>query len=162
MRPTSRRIAQVYAQLEDPELHGMLTRDPGAGVHVTNLHAINGEGLRDMVAALRTRGHDFTEAIAFRPTGWTYRPPAGTETVAPNLNNLISWNQTRNFDARGLYPTRDSSPDYMIYGVPYSEHSSFMELCEWANPSLLLEPSKSGLNKEMISTPCLCRQPASR
>ena len=123
---------RVYAQLEDPELHSLLTRSPSASVHVTNLHAINGEGLRDVVAALRTRGHDFTHAVAFRPTGWTYKPPAGMDTVSPSLDRLIQWNQSRSFSWQNLYPTRDSTPDYMIYGVPYSEHSSFFELTAFA------------------------------
>lgn len=123
---------RVYAQLEDPELHSMLTRSPSAAVHVTNLHAINGEGLRDVVAALRTRGHDFTHAVAFRPTGWTYKPPAGMDTVSPSLDRLIQWNQSRSFGPQNLFPTRDSTPDYMIYGVPYSEHSSFFELTAFA------------------------------
>ena len=119
---------RIYAQLEDPELHGMLTRDPGASVHVTNLQAINAESLRDTVAALRKRGYGFTHAIAFRPTGWTYRPPAGMDNVSPALDRVISWNQSRDYTAAGLYPTRDSTPDYMIYGVPYSEHSSFVSM----------------------------------
>ncbi|CBQ72092.1 conserved hypothetical protein [Sporisorium reilianum SRZ2] len=123
---------RVYAQLEDPELHSLLTRSPSASVHVTNLHAINGEGLRDVVAALRTRGYDFTHAVAFRPTGWTYKPPAGLDTVSPSLDRLIQWNQARSFGCQNLYPTRDSTPDYMIYGVPYSEHSSFFELTAFA------------------------------
>lgn len=123
---------RVYAQLEDPELHSMLTRSPSASVHVTNLHAINGEALRDVVAALRTHGHDFTHAVAFRPTGWTYKPPAGMDTVSPSLDRLIQWNQSRSFTFHNLLPTRDSTPDYMIYGVPYSEHSSFFELTAFA------------------------------
>lgn len=123
---------RVYAQLEDPELHSLLTRSPSASVHVTNLHAINGEGLRDVVAALRTRGYDFTHAVAFRPTGWTYKPPAGMDTVSPSLDRLIQWNQSRSFGPQNLYPTRDSTPDYMIYGVPYSEHSNFFELTAFA------------------------------
>ncbi|KDN52108.1 hypothetical protein K437DRAFT_232964 [Tilletiaria anomala UBC 951] len=123
---------QVYAQIEDPELHAMLTRDPGASVHVTNLQAISGDGLRDTVSALRARGYGFTHAIAFRPTGWTYRPPAGVDTTAPSLERLMAWNQSRSFSAAGLYPTRDSTPEYMIYGVPYSEHSSFFELTAFA------------------------------
>ncbi|EPQ25743.1 uncharacterized protein PFL1_06610 [Pseudozyma flocculosa PF-1] len=124
---------RVYAQLEDPELHSLLTRDPNrASVHVTNLHAINADGLRDMVAALRARGCGFTHAIAFRPTGWTYKPPTGIDTVSPNLDRLIEWNQARNFGPHGFFPTRDSTPEYMIYGVPYSEHSSFFELTSFA------------------------------
>ncbi|CAD6885849.1 unnamed protein product [Tilletia controversa] len=123
----------VYSKVEDPELHALLTRDPAeADVFVTNLSAINGQGLHDLVAELRTQGHDIKRAIAFRPTGWTYKPPAGMDTTAPDLRRLIAWNQSRNFGPDRLFPTRDSTREYQIYGVPYSEHSSFFELTAFA------------------------------
>ena len=124
---------RVYASLEDSELDALLTRNPiEAAVHVTSLFAITGTGLRDMLAALRARGARFDRAIGFRPTGWTYRPPTGADTTAPDLARLIAWNQTRRFTRANLYPTRDSTPDAMVYGVPYSEHSSFFELTAFA------------------------------
>ncbi|KAK0530048.1 DNA cross-link repair protein PSO2/SNM1 [Tilletia horrida] len=129
----SPRKYDVYGKLEDPELHELLTRDPAeADVFVTNLSAINGQGLHDLVAELRTQGHDIKRAIAFRPTGWTYKPPAGIDTTAPDLRRLIAWNQSRTFGPDRLFPTRDSSREYQIYGVPYSEHSSFFELTAFA------------------------------
>ncbi|PWN43805.1 DRMBL-domain-containing protein [Ceraceosorus guamensis] len=123
----------VYAQVDEPELHARLTRDPlAASVHVHGLSAVNGEALRALVASLRKMGGDFDRAVAFRPTGWTYKPPAGLDTTAPNLRRLIEYNQSKGFSARDLQPTRDSSRQYAIYGVPYSEHSSFFELTAFA------------------------------
>lgn len=130
--PTPRKY-DVYDKVEDPELHELLTRDPAeADVFVTNLSAINGQGLHDLVAELRTQGHDIKRAIAFRPTGWTYKPPAGIDTTAPDLKRLIAWNQMRQFGPDRLFATRDSTREYQIYGVPYSEHSSFFELTAFA------------------------------
>ncbi|PWN46618.1 DRMBL-domain-containing protein [Violaceomyces palustris] len=124
---------RVYEQLEDDELHSMLTRKAGeASVHVTNLFSINHQSLSDMVSQLRSKGHDFDRVIAFRPTGWTYRPPTGSDTVSPRIQDVIRWNQSRNFTSSSLHPTRDSNREITIYGVPYSEHSSFFELTAFA------------------------------
>ncbi|MCO5585716.1 hypothetical protein L7F22_039652 [Adiantum nelumboides] len=141
---------KTYAQLDDPELHGLLTRNPRAGVHVTNLGAINGVTLRDMVSALNARGHNFTHAIALRPTGWSFKPPSGIELMASDLNKVINWNQSRNFDMSGFTSTRDSTSDFMIYGVPYSEHSSFSKDAEvdrqvgWREEKIEREGRKGG------------------
>ena len=123
----------VYAQLEDAELHSLLTRDPlKANVHVTSLMTINGDALREHTSRMRSMGMQVDRAIAFRPTGWTYRPPAGADLVSPSLDRVISWNQGRQFSWTHLNPTRDSTEEYSIYGVPYSEHSSFFELSAFA------------------------------
>lgn len=120
---------RVYAQLEDDELHSLLTRDPlQAYVHVTSLMNINGDSLQEHSSKMRSLGMRIDRSIAFRPTGWTYRPPAGMDTVSPSLDRLINWNQGRNFGPSYLTSTRDSTMKYTIYGVPYSEHSSFFEL----------------------------------
>lgn len=124
-----KRKYRVYAQLEDAELHSLLTRDPRkAYVHVTSLMSINGDALKEHTARMRADGMRIDRAIAFRPTGWTYRPPMGMDVVSPSLERLVHWNQNRAFGAGHLFPTRDSTPQYAIYGVPYSEHSSFFEL----------------------------------
>lgn len=124
---------RVYAQLDDAELHSLLTRDPlRAAVHVTSLMTINGDALRDHVSAMRKLGAQIDRAIAFRPTGWTYRPPPGADVISPSLDRVIQWNQSRRFGSGNLYPTRDSTREYTIYGVPYSEHSSFFELSAFA------------------------------
>lgn len=123
----------VYAQLEDAELHSLLTRDPlRAHVHVTSLMTINGDALKEHTAKMRSLGMRVDRAIAFRPTGWTYSPPAGADLVSPSLDRVIAWNQSRQFSWLNFNPTRDSTKEYSIYGVPYSEHSSFFELSAFA------------------------------
>jgi len=118
---------KTYTQIDDPELHDLLTRNPRAGVHVTNLHAINGETLKNMFSALNSRGHGFTHAIALRPTGWSYKPTNGLETMAAHdIWKLIRWNQGMDYEAKEFIQTRDSDKNFRIYGVPYSEHSSFV------------------------------------
>ncbi|MCO5599757.1 hypothetical protein L7F22_053864 [Adiantum nelumboides] len=120
---------RVYAQLDDDELHSLLTRDPlQAYVHVTSLMSINGDSLQEHSSKMRSLGMRIDRSIAFRPTGWTYKPPAGMDTVSPSLERLINWNQGRTFGPSYLTTTRDSTTKYTIYGVPYSEHSSFFEL----------------------------------
>lgn len=46
----------------------------------------------------------------------------------PTIHSVISRNQARNFSAASLTMSRNSSSAYRLYGVPYSEHSSFFEL----------------------------------
>src|SRR5262249_28759259 len=59
--------------------------------------------------------------------GDSYTPPTGTD-LCPTIATLISRNQSRTFTHRSLRPTRQSTPSLLLYGVPYSEHSSFFEL----------------------------------
>jgi DNA cross-link repair 1A protein len=76
---------------------------------------------------LNTLKPHFQRILAFRPTGWTYRPPAGANTL-PDVNFVIKRDQARGFTDVSLKPIRGSSRNIMMFGVPYSEHSSFFEL----------------------------------
>ncbi|XP_015163383.1 DNA cross-link repair protein SNM1 isoform X2 [Solanum tuberosum] len=67
---------------------------------------------------LASQDGQYTSMLSFRPTGWTY-----SETIGENLN-LIK-------------PT--SKGNITIYGVPYSEHSNFIELQEFVQ---FLRPEK--------------------
>lgn len=75
--------------------------------------------------------NSFTGVIGFRPTGWTYSAPSGTDLV-PSIPQLVARSQARNFTAASLTLTRNSNSTYRLYGVPYSEHSSFFELTAFA------------------------------
>ncbi|TDL15657.1 DRMBL-domain-containing protein [Rickenella mellea] len=109
----------------DPELHTMLTNDPlNAGVHIVPLGMINSDKFQTYMD--RWDGH-FAKAVGFRPTGWTYTPPAGTDQ-SPSIPFIIARDQKRTFTCMHLKPMRNSTPKLMLYGVPYSEHSSFFEL----------------------------------
>lgn len=123
------RKAAILRCQSDPELHALLTTDPlGACVHLVPLGFVNSDKIGDYVARW---GSGFARAVAFRPTGWTYTPPTGTD-LAPSIATTISRSQQRAFDHTQLRPMRNSTPQLVLYGVPYSEHSSFFELTAFA------------------------------
>jgi DNA cross-link repair 1A protein len=111
--------------LSDDELHDLLTDDPlEADVHVVPLHMITSDNFKGYLS--RWKGQ-WTKAVGFRPTGWTYASQAGAD-ILPSIPRVISREQARTFTHANLRPMRNSTPSLMLYGVPYSEHSSFFEL----------------------------------
>ncbi|KAF8323475.1 DRMBL-domain-containing protein [Cantharellus anzutake] len=120
-----KRKAAILRCQDDPELHALLTNDPyEAQIHLVPLGALNRDKIGDYLSQFKGA---YTRVVGFRPTGWTYSPPAGTDTL-PALAPLITRMQSRTFLPSSLVPTRNSTPRLMLYGVPYSEHSSFLEL----------------------------------
>ncbi|KAI0060674.1 DRMBL-domain-containing protein [Artomyces pyxidatus] len=120
----SRKAAILRCQ-DDPELHAMLTKDPfAAGVHLVPLSVITSDRLKEYTE--RWKGH-WTKAVGFRPTGWMYSPPAGADTLPP-VASVLSRVPHREFTHAHLRPQRNSTPAHQLFGVPYSEHSSFFEL----------------------------------
>ncbi|KAK1270792.1 DNA cross-link repair protein SNM1 [Acorus gramineus] len=108
-----RRILQSFGW---HELSGKLSSDG----HSTPLHVLPLPHLRheNLKQYLRTQGQSFTSVLAFRPTGWTFSESIGSQLdrIRPNSNGNV-----------------------VIYGVPYSEHSSFTELREFVQ---FLKPKK--------------------
>ncbi len=124
-----------------PTVHHTLTK---ASIHLVPLQTIQLDRLQPYLHQLRDT---FDRVLAFRPTGWTsvlyprslasdhdltlrnhrYTPPAGSDTL-PDINTVIRRDQKRNFTDAYLRPMRGSSRQFMMFGVPYSEHSSFFEL----------------------------------
>ncbi|TFY72280.1 hypothetical protein EVG20_g712 [Dentipellis fragilis] len=120
----SRKAAILRCQA-DPELHAMLTKDPfEAGVHLVPLGVISSDRIKEYTE--RWKGH-WSRTLAFRPTGWTYTPAAGTDT-APPVASIVSHLPHKEFTCTNLRPMRNSTATHQLFGVPYSEHSSFFEL----------------------------------
>ena len=117
---------RIVAALEDPELNARMTRDPRAAqVHMTPLFEIRAETLAEYLSDYKDR---FSRIIGFRPTGWNYRPP-GSRAAQPAVAAVLSSAHWRSaYSVRDLTPQRGSTPRAAVYGVPYSEHSSFREL----------------------------------
>ncbi|KAL4960869.1 cytochrome P450-domain-containing protein [Aspergillus stella-maris] len=118
---------RVVTCLEDPELSSLLTDDPlEAQVHMQTLFEIRAETLCDYLDSLKPH---FTRVVGFRPTGWTYRPPAGRTLENPPVSTVLHSPHWRTpFSVRDLTPQRGSTRESACFGVPYSEHSSFREL----------------------------------
>jgi DNA cross-link repair 1A protein len=118
---------KICRALEDPELDGLLTKNPReAQVHMTPLFEIRADTLDDY---LRDYTDTFTRAVGFRPSGWNYRPPKGRFIESPTVNTVLhSQNWKSQFAMRDLSPQRGSTTRAKCFGVPYSEHSSFREL----------------------------------
>uniref|UniRef100_K3W9S1 DNA repair metallo-beta-lactamase domain-containing protein n=1 Tax=Globisporangium ultimum (strain ATCC 200006 / CBS 805.95 / DAOM BR144) TaxID=431595 RepID=K3W9S1_GLOUD len=97
----------------------LLTVEPSA----TNLHVVpmGDLSMEHLTALLQKHRLRFREIVAFRPTGWTFSKS--------NAGASISTCRT------------DASGAIRIYGIPYSEHSSFAELTEFVqamNPHVII------------------------
>ncbi|THH12819.1 hypothetical protein EW146_g7333 [Bondarzewia mesenterica] len=120
----SRKTAYLRCQ-SDHELHSMLTNDPfEAGVHLVPLSVVNSDRIKEYTE--RWKGY-YKRAIGFRPTGWTYTPPVGT-VASLNVATILSRQPHPSFTHAHLKPMRGSTATHQMFGVPYSEHSSFFEL----------------------------------
>ncbi|KAJ5183928.1 hypothetical protein N7492_001544 [Penicillium capsulatum] len=118
---------RICSCLEDPELTSLLTSDPReAQVHMQTLFEIRADTLADYLGSLKPH---FSRVVGFRPTGWSYRPPAGRMLQNPPVATVLRGEHWKTpFTAQNLTPQRGSTRESACFGVPYSEHSSFREL----------------------------------
>jgi len=120
----ARKAAIIRCQC-DSDLESMLTEDPlDASVHVLPLGLISPDKLKLYANRWKER---FDQVVGFRPTGWTYTPPAGTDPY-PSISFMIARSQQQTFTSSRLKHVKGSSVGVQVYAVPYSEHSSFFEL----------------------------------
>lgn len=56
-----------------------------------------------------------------------YSQPAGTDLM-PSVANILARTSQKDFTYADLHQSPKSSSTIQVYGVPYSEHSSFYEL----------------------------------
>ncbi|KAF1329787.1 DNA cross-link repair protein, partial [Globisporangium splendens] len=111
------KFISTFGWLEDQMK--LLTIEPSAtNLHVVPMNDLKMEHLTGLLQKHRLR---FREIVAFRPTGWTFSKS--------NTSASISTCRT------------DASGAIRIYGIPYSEHSSFAELTEFVqvmNPHVII------------------------
>lgn len=108
-----RRILQSFGW---PNLSEKLcSRGQDSPLHVLPLSTLRHETLK---LYMGTYAGEYAAVLAFRPTGWTYSETAGNQLdlIKPSCKGNIT-----------------------IYGVPYSEHSNFLEMREFVQ---FLRPDK--------------------
>ncbi|XP_038959100.1 DNA cross-link repair 1A protein isoform X2 [Rattus norvegicus] len=103
--------------LNIPEVSSLITTDMcNSLVHLLPMMQINFKGLQNH---LKKCGGKFDQILAFRPTGWTHS------------NNITSIADI----------TPQTKGNIAIYGIPYSEHSSYLEMkrfVQWLKPQKII------------------------
>uniref|UniRef100_A0A3Q3MQE8 DNA cross-link repair 1A (PSO2 homolog, S. cerevisiae) n=1 Tax=Mastacembelus armatus TaxID=205130 RepID=A0A3Q3MQE8_9TELE len=109
--------------LESEQVRTCITTNwKAAQVHVLPMMQLSFKKLQDHLA--RFSGQ-YDQLVAFKPTGWTFSQQIeSVEDIQPQINGNIS-----------------------IYGIPYSEHSSFLELkrfVQWLQPLKIIPTVNNG------------------
>ncbi|XP_035962087.1 DNA cross-link repair 1A protein [Halichoerus grypus] len=112
--------------LNIPELNSFITTDMCSSlVHLLPMMQINFKALQ---SHLKKCGGRYDQILAFRPTGWTHSNKLTTiADIIPQTKGNIS-----------------------IYGIPYSEHSSYLEMkrfVQWLKPQKIIPTVNVGALK---------------
>ncbi|XP_006879983.1 PREDICTED: DNA cross-link repair 1A protein [Elephantulus edwardii] len=103
--------------LNIPEMNALITTDMSrAFVHLLPMMQINFKGLQKY---LQKHDGKYNQILAFRPTGWTH------SNTLMRISDIV--------------PQRKGN--ISIYGIPYSEHSSFLEMkrfVQWLKPQKII------------------------
>lgn len=124
-----RRVLQTFGW---KELDDLLTSDPcEASVHLVPMKYLNLNRLEEYFASYRKQ---FEHIVAFKPTGWSFRSSPGHSSKwmkqlppCEVLKRIVCEN-ANDFNLASIESQYNSDKILQIYGVPYSEHSSFREL----------------------------------
>ncbi|KAM9837196.1 DNA cross-link repair 1A protein [Aulostomus maculatus] len=109
--------------LESEQVKQRITTDwKKAGVHVLPMMQLSFKKLQDHLSRFSDQ---YDQLVAFKPTGWTFSQQLqSVEDIQPEISGRIS-----------------------IYGIPYSEHSSFLELkrfVQWLKPLKIIPTVNNG------------------
>ncbi|XP_054437525.1 DNA cross-link repair 1A protein [Pteronotus mesoamericanus] len=122
----SREKYKTLQCLNIPEINSFITTDMGSSlVHLLPMMQINFKGL---YSHLKRYDGRYNQILAFRPTGWTHSNKlTSIADVVPQTKGNIS-----------------------IYGIPYSEHSSYLEMkrfVQWLKPQKIIPTVNVGTLK---------------
>ncbi|XP_062463891.1 DNA cross-link repair 1A protein isoform X1 [Pezoporus occidentalis] len=103
--------------LESATVNSLISVDwDGTLLHILPMMQINFKGLRDHLSKF---SENFDHILAFKPTGWTYSDSClSLVDIKPQTRGNIT-----------------------IYGIPYSEHSSYLEMkrfVQWLKPQKII------------------------
>ncbi|XP_065699793.1 DNA cross-link repair 1A protein isoform X1 [Patagioenas fasciata] len=103
--------------LESATVNSLISVDWGGTLlHVLPMMQINFKGLQDHLCKF---SENFDQVLAFKPTGWTYSDSClSLVDIKPQTRGRIT-----------------------IYGIPYSEHSSYLEMkrfVQWLKPQKII------------------------
>ncbi|KAJ3505939.1 hypothetical protein NMY22_g17407 [Coprinellus aureogranulatus] len=120
-----KRKASLLRCEADAELDALLTSNPKeAAVHLLPLGMITSDKLPTYFDKYKDQ---FSKVVGFRPTGWTYVQPSGTDQL-PSVQTILTRTVQKTFTCESMKPGKQSTSTMQLYPVPYSEHSSFYEL----------------------------------
>ncbi|XP_062382015.1 DNA cross-link repair 1A protein [Sardina pilchardus] len=102
--------------LESEQIRQSITTDgKAAQVHVLPMMQLN---FKTLQTYLKRFSDKYDQLVAFKPTGWTFNQGSDLEHVQPHTQGNIT-----------------------IYGIPYSEHSGYLELkrfVQWLRPQKII------------------------
>jgi len=112
---------KILECLNDETISMLLTSDPDeASVHVLNMGQLSIDNVNDYYNKYKDK---YDMIIAFRPTGWVFKPKkANKKQLQPDGKNIQE--ELNKLKLKPSYYNKNIS----IWGIPYSEHSSFLEL----------------------------------
>ncbi|XP_007939779.1 DNA cross-link repair 1A protein [Orycteropus afer afer] len=112
--------------LNIPEMNSLITTDmKSTWVHLLPMMQINFKGLQ---RHLKKCGGKYDQILAFRPTGWTH------SNKLTRISDIIP----------------ETKGNISIYGIPYSEHSSYLEMkrfVQWLKPQKIIPTVNVGTSR---------------
>jgi hypothetical protein len=117
----SNKKKKILECLNDKNISELLTSNPDEScVHVLNMAQLGIESVNNYYNIFKDK---YDMVIAFRPTGWVFKPKKGNKKqLTPDSKKILE--DLNNLKLKATYYNRNVS----IWGIPYSEHSSFVEL----------------------------------
>ncbi|XP_078079384.1 DNA cross-link repair 1A protein isoform X2 [Mustelus asterias] len=119
----TRNKLEILQCLDSEQMNSVITMDwASSQLHLLPMMQITFKGLRAHMSKFPGK---YDQVVAFKPTGWTYSGLSGTiYDIKPRVQGKFT-----------------------IYGVPYSEHSSYLEMkrfVQWLKPDKIIPTVNNG------------------